>query len=1421
MAEDRASAEPQNTATSEPNRTGGRPSSRWLKWLFVALAGAVLAVGLGAVFLNTPIGERFLANRIAEQTLPNGLNIRIGRIEGNLYGKAVLHDVILSDPKGEFMRISRAEADWRPLAWLNYKLEVARIAAKRARLERLPEFLESDEDGPLFPGFDIEIGAFEIDQLTLAEAVTGGAEQIVNLAGSALIEDQKLMLATRGAIGTDDRFALDLDAAPEADLFDLALDYNAGAGGFLASYLGDMGQGDAAYRARIAGEGSWQSWDGALLVTGADTRLAALKLSARDGEFGALGEVYPAGLASGLLADALGEVAAIDAKARIAERRIDGRYALRSAAISAQAQGVLDLADNRLEGFAIEARLLKSDLFGTSLTLENAALTAQADGKLNALSIPHSLSIGRLASGAIVAENIRQSGLANYDGERWRLPIKIALARLVTGNSQIDPHLGGGRAEGDIILAGDQLSADQLSIAFADIGGTFALRGDLTRGTYGAAGTMALRNIAIEGIGSADGTARLNASLGEGWDVSADINATLSGVSNSAIVNLAGPAIRLNGGAALSSAGPLRFKDMRLASRELTAQLDGEWAGADGRVTGGGRHSQYGPFTIAADVSGGSPRASLVFADPYPAAGLTNVRVALASQPLSGSAQGFRITANGGSLLGPFDGLFNLAIPASGGLEIGVEQLAVSRTDVRGAIALADGGVVGELFLTGGGLDGVIGLDPRGQNGVLGQGVDVSLTARGARFDGAIPITLARADIAGSGVISADATYFSGEADGRGLSYGNLFIGRFAAQGELKDGRGQIDASLTGSRGGSFRLDLNSAITPQRVTLAARGEYGGRRITMPRRAVLSRLSDNGWRLEPTQFGFGRGAMIASGSYADDGLSARLQLDRMPLSLADLASSQLGLNGRISGEISLNAPASGRPTGSAKILVKSLRRSGLAVTSQPIDLALVASLRADQLEARAKFSGDDIRRGRFTARISGLGSSSDLTERLRLGQLRAGVEFDGPAQSLWRLAGVSAFDITGPAAVRANVTGTVADPRVQGAISSDDLRIQSTLSGTDVRGVTVRGNFDGSRLRLTRFSGTAINGGTVSGSGIVDMADLGERVIGNAVEVRGPRLDLKIAAKNARLLEANGLSATISGPLRIVSDGLAGTIAGRVTINRASWVLGTAADDLSIPDIATREVNVPDDRAPRTAAQRPWRYLINAKGRSRIDVDGMGLDSEWGADIRLRGTTSDPRIGGEANMVRGLYSFAGTRFELTRGRIAFDENVAIDPQLDIVAETDADGLDVAVEVSGNALRPQIAFTSNPALPEEELLAQLLFGGSVTNLSATDALQLGSALASLRGGGGLDPINQLRSAIGLDRLRIVSADPALDRGTGLAVGKNIGRRFYIELITDGRGYSATEAEFRITNWLSILGAVSTIGRDSVVAEVSRDY
>jgi len=108
-----------------------------------------------------------------------------------------------------------------------------------------------------------------------------------------------------------------------------------------------------------------------------------------------------------------------------------------------------------------------------------------------------------------------------------------------------------------------------------------------------------------------------------------------------------------------------------------------------------------------------------------------------------------------------------------------------------------------------------------------------------------------------------------------------------------------------------------------------------------------------------------------------------------------------------------------------------------------------------------------------------------------------------------------------------------------------------------------------------------------------------------------------------------------------------------------------------------------------------------------------------------------------------------------------------------------------------------------------------------LSAPEALQLASAVASLRGGSGLDPINAVRKAIGLDRLRFVAADASVGNKTAIAVGKYVTRRTYVELITDGQGYSATQVEFQVTRWLSVLSTISTLGRQSASVRVSKDY
>lgn len=1377
------------------------------KWTTGLLAAVLLLIVAAVVVLNTPLGERFLADRIARQTFPNGLNIAIGRIEGNIYGKATLRDVRVSDPKGVFLTIPRAEIDWNPRAWLNDRLEIDSFTARRARLARIPEFLPSEEDNPILPGFDISVDRLSIDNLTLAAGIAGDRAQRVDLEAEVQVTDRKLFVDADTRLGQRDTLALLVNAEPDGNDFDLSADMQAFEDGPLAGMLGLP----TGYSAKLRGDGTWTAWKGGLLVRSVNKRVAALRVTNRSGTFGVLGKIDPSDFATGTLARALGNDVALSSKMKIADRAFDGSTVVMGRGINLAGKGLVDLANNSVDDFEVSAALRDPAILGPSFRFENARATATLDGEFTNLTAVHDLTIGRLVSGTTSVSGLRQQGTARFDGKRWTLPLSLTASRIATGNALLDPRLVNGTGRGQIALEGNRLTGEDLRIAFPGLAANLALQGDIAAGRYSIRGPLRADRLALQNVGTAGGTAMADFDLlPSGWRLAADLDARISRVSNATLANLAGPSIRVRGGISTSSGAAVDFRQMRVDAAKLNLALDGAISGGTTTLAGRGRHIDYGPFTVQGRIKDGAPTAELVFAEPF--TGLENVRLAIAP-----TKDGFAIDTEGGSMLGPFAGKLGLYAPAGGRTRIDIESLLVSNTSITGGLTLIDGGAQGNLALAGGGLDGTIGLAPRSG----GQGIDVDIAARNASFGGATRLTIGRANIKGQGLIREGSTSFSGTANAQGLQYGTLFVGRLAAKGEVENGVGRVDASLSGRRGNRFALDLNALFQPDRIAVAAKGEFAGKRIAMPRRAVLTPMDGGGWQLAPTQVTYGDGGAIASGRFGGNETSLELKLAQMPLSLVDVAMDDFGLGGTISGVVDYRSTAGGLPTGTARVKVDNLTRSGLVLSSKPVDLSLLAKLETDSFEARAVLANEEIRHGRLQALITGLPANGVLSERLRAGRLNAQLRYQGAAESLWRLAAIDAFDLTGPVAIAANATNTLADPRVRGTVTSDALRVRSSLSGTDVRNVAMRGTFSGSRLQLTRFAGTTANGGKVSGSGVVDLEGLGERVEGRFVEVRGPKLDLRAAATNARLLDANGLSATITGPLRIVSNGFGGTIAGRVRIDRASWKLGTAADDLWLPRISTREINVPADRAVSVAPSRPWRYLIDAKSNSRIDVDGMGLESEWGADIQLRGTTEEPRINGRARVVRGDYTFAGTQFELTRGEIAFDGGSPIDPRLDIRAESERDGLNVIVTVTGTATQSEIAFASDPSLPEEEILARLLFGGSITTLSATDALQLGAALASLRGGGGMDPINQLRNAIGLDRLRIVSADPALGRGTGVALGKNIGRRFYVEIITDGRGYSATEVEFRVTSWLSLLASVSTIGRESVVAEISRDY
>ncbi|MXP25700.1 hypothetical protein GRI39_06545 [Altererythrobacter indicus] len=1396
---------PDETGTAEPVKRRRGPIRFVLRWSARVVFALLGIVALAVIFLHTPPGRQFIVDQLSSYAPASGLKVEVGEIDGSVLWGSTLKDVRFFDKNNKlFLEIPEVELNWRPYKFPLIGLDIRHLIAHDGTLHAVPQFVPGNPDAPILPDFDIRVDQFVVDNLHVDKGVAGD-ERTVNLRAKTNIRDGLVYFKANGSLGGGDHLAALIHAQPDRDIFKADVNIDAPADGLIAN----LSNSTKGFMIDIRGDGTWKQWDGAILAKQEEKRLVALALHNSNGQYTIAGQIRPEGRVKGLAGKALGDLVSVGAVGTLKQSTLAGNLALRSKALTLDTGGAVDLNDKIFHDFSIKAKLADPSLMGGSTKIGNAELNATMNGAFDNLSVQHQLRIGEIDLGKTHIKGITQNGVARYDGTRWSAPLDLRIKRIVTGNKTIDPRLTNGRATGLLQLKGDMLTASSLPVTFDNLKATLALKADLAKSNVEVSGPVEARGFVLDNIGTLDLGAKFRFRLNDGpWTLRANVTGRMPRVTNGTLADIAGTNIRFNGGLGLSNTGRVEVDNFKLRASKLQLDLNGRMGGNDATLAGTGRHTKYGPFTIEAELNADGPRAVLVLKDPMPAAGLKDVRVALTP-----SGDGYAIETEGNSRLGPFNGALQLTMPTGEPTHIDVQHFDIWKTSLTGGVTLQNEGVLGTLTLSGGGLDGRVAFSPRDG----GQGVEVNLAANNAVFAGPTPVAIRRATITASALLKEGATTINGSIRARGLSYGSMFIGSLAAQARVQDGTGLFDAQLTGRRGSRFELQMQGKVTPDQVIVAAKGAYGTQAIDTPRRAVLSKREDGGWTLQKSQLSFGSGFVIVEGNFGGERpTEASVKLANMPLSLIDAVADDTRLGGSVSGAIDIKSSEEHVPTGKARLMVKGLTRAGLTMSSRPINLALVLDLSPTLLQTRAVINDGTATKGRLQGRIANLPADGNLIERLQAGNLLAQLRYAGPAESLWRLLSIEVFDITGPMRAAADVGGSLKNPQVRGSLQADNLHLTSAITGSDVTNLRARGTFRGSRLNMTTLAGTTANGGTIAGSGFVDLAGLGKN--------RGPVIDLRLSAKRAQVVKRKGMGATVTGPIRIMSNGSGGTIAGRLQINAAEWTLGRAEAENNLPDIQIREINLPADIAPADTPGEPWRYLIDAKAKDNVKVRGMGLDSEWSADLQLRGTTDDPRIGGTASVIprQGFYSFASTQFDLTRGQIDFDVNGPIDPRLDITAtSSDVANLDVTVRVTGSGEQPTVSFQSTPSLPEEEILARLLFGGSITDLSATDAIQLGAALAALRSGGGLDPINSLRSAIGLDRLRIVAADPTLDRETAVALGKNFGRRFYTEIITDGRGYNASTVEFRVTSWLSLLASISSIGREGVSAEVSKDY
>ena len=1374
---------------------------RWPMRSLVALA-VLLILGLigAAIWLDSDSGHRFIIRQVEAQAPENGLRIRIDDIEGSIYAGAQVQGLELADPKGRFFHAGTVAVEWNPLAWIFNELNISEAVITRAKLDRLPELIDSGEDQPFLPNFDIFIGAFRADNLELGPAITGSS-QFADLSGSADIRAGRAMVLLDAATTrSGDKILLALNAEPDREKLDIDAEIIAPAGGVLAGMLGL----EQDLSVTLEGDGSWRKWNGELKALINGEPAAQVTLEAREGLFAYDGQLTASMLPDGIAQKLAAPNLVLNGTASVENRLVALDLEARSAALSFTAKGGIDLGRNSLDAMRLETRLIDPSALAANLKAQDFELKALLNGKFSELRYQYLLTAPQLALGKTLLTNVRGEGEGQRDAGGWSIPVELSVAKLIGNGELLQQLLSGFNAKALLRYENDLLFAERARVATNVANGTLDLELRPSTGDFSVDIDANAPGFAVRGVGVADIVASINLGpASSGLSVDGQVNARLRRFDIGFLRELAGGLPELQTGLALGPDGLLRFTDLVVKAPEISFRGSGKQTGAATfAFQGSGRQDTYGRFDLKLDGALDRPRVALLLDSPLPALGLSAV-----SLQLTPATAGFAYIATGGSTLGPFSSNGMIVTATGQDTAVRVDRLLVSDTLATGTIRPTAQGLAGRLAISGGGVNGDVVFRPGSDR----QLIRANLKAENARFDGNPPIFIR------TGVLDADIVLIDGKSNidatlrAQGISRGELMVGRIAANAKLVNGSGSATFTVAGTRGSTFEFQAKADITPDRYQLTGSGQFEGRVLRLTQKLDLRRSGD-GWTMAPTTISYGSGSARMSGRWATGNSNLVMALTKMPLSLVDIAYPDLGLGGTVNGTVKLTQSRSQVPVGEAKLTVKGLTRSGLILTSAPVDLGLNIAISQRNAAARGIIKSPEGKTiGRFQGRVTGLGGGRWQDELMRK-PLFAQARFSGGAESLWRLTGVETFDLTGPVSASADVSGSLANPQIEGLVRTSNARLESPLTGTVVSNIKTVGRFDGSRLVLPKLTGVTSGGGTVSGSGSFNFAVEPDEGIGIVMDIN---------AQQAALIARDDFAATVTGPIKIRSSADGGLISGDVTLNRSFFRFGQASATASLPDIKTREINRRADERPVQVRSRPWRFDLTADAPNRLRVEGLGLDSEWGANLKITGPVDNFIMVGDANLIRGNYTFAGRRFRLERGRIRFVGNQPVNPILDIEAEANLTGLNATINVTGTGNQPEIAFTSIPALPQDELLSRVLFGASIADLSAPEAVQLAAAVASLNSGGGLDPINQLRKAVGLDRLRILPSDTDTGSGTSIAAGKYITRRVYVELITDGKGYSATQLEFQITRWLSILSTISTLGRQSANVRISKDY
>ena len=307
------------------------------------------------------------------------------------------------------------------------------------------------------------------------------------------------------------------------------------------------------------------------------------------------------------------------------------------------------------------------------------------------------------------------------------------------------------------------------------------------------------------------------------------------------------------------------------------------------------------------------------------------------------------------------------------------------------------------------------------------------------------------------------------------------------------------------------------------------------------------------------------------------------------------------------------------------------------------------------------------------------------------------------------------EIDGDLALDVNVNGTFANPVLSGAgdITVNVMRFtNSTLPA--LRDFKTRLDFNRDTLSFARFAGD-LAGGPFTVSGRITFPKLTQ-----------PNIDLQVKANSVLVARNDSLTARADADVRVNGPLQSASVTGTIALTNSQFLKNIDLIPIGLPG---RPAPEPPESRPEFSFPDPplrdWKFDVAIKTKDPFLIRGNLANGGALVDLHLGGTGLHPGLQGLVRLENVEATLPFSRLEVAYGYLYFNPDDSLNPRIDLHGSSVIRDYTIHVYVYGTTLSPEAIFTSEPPLPQEEIISLLATGTTRQELTGNNNVLAGRA------------------------------------------------------------------------------------------------